>query len=388
LEKKQLKKENYNKGKKVTFISIAVNILLSILKLVVGFFGNSAALLADGLHSLSDLVTDAFLYFGLKFSHKEADDDHPYGHGKFETLSVYFVSSIIIITAFAMGYEALSRLGNKSLVAPPFLTLVVAAISIFSKEFLFRISLNTGKKINSNALIANAWHHRSDALSSIAAFVGIAGALFGWPVLDPIAALVVSLIMAKVGIDLFQKSIKELTDSIMAVDPDTRKKIAEIIQTIPEILDSHFLIPRKLGPDILVDIHIVVDPLSSVSEGHQVSEKLRKKLMKEIESVTEVLVHVDSEPDDDSDVPVYSNRAQIEQDIQRIIQEKNLMLKIKKITPHYNKKGMLLDLVVENEGEKEISLSQLKEKNKILNDEIISLKPEIIKIHFSLKLDI
>jgi cation diffusion facilitator family transporter len=200
--------------RRVTLWGVVVNLLLAIIKIVGGVIGYSHALLADGIHSLSDLASDAMVLYAAKHAGEEADDDHPYGHGRFETLATVVLGVFLILVSFGIAYDALTRLiANETIEIPEFFTLAIAAISILSNEALYHFTNNVGIRINSQLLIANAWHHRSDAISSVVVLAGIAGAQMGVPAFDVAAAFIVALMIAKIGYDLGYQGVKELVDT-------------------------------------------------------------------------------------------------------------------------------------------------------------------------------
>lgn len=206
------KNNRYQEGKKVSYISLIANILLAILKISMGFFAGSTALIADGFHSVSDMASTLIVLISIKLSETPADKNHPYGHEKAEALGTNLLAVILIITAVFLSREAFLTLISGEISQPGFVALIVAFISIVAKELLYRYTIIIGKKINSRALIADAHHHRSDALSSIAALIGIAGARMGFTVLDPLAGLVVAVLIFKVGYDILKTTSYELMD--------------------------------------------------------------------------------------------------------------------------------------------------------------------------------
>lgn len=284
---------------RVTWWGLLVNLVLAVVKIVGGTLGQSQSLFADGLHSLSDLVSDAMVLVAAKHAGEEADDDHPYGHGRFETLATVGLGLFLVAVALGIAYDAAYRvLEEESQSVPALFTLVIALFSILSNEGLYHITHRVGLKINSQMLIANAWHHRSDAISSIVVLIGIAGAQMGLPILDPIAAFIVALMIAKIGYDLSYSSVRELVDT--ALDPDVVKAIKAKILENEDVLELHMLRTRRMGHTALVDVHILVQPKLSVSEGHHISESVENALKSTFEEINDVTVHID--PEDDENV--------------------------------------------------------------------------------------
>lgn len=290
-------KQRYRKIRKVTLIGSAVDFLLGITKITVGWLVHSQALVADGIHSLSDLVTDFIVLYAAKHSHKVADEDHPYGHGRIETLATVVLGIILVIIAMGIAYDAVLRLNSPStLLVPGFLALIVAVISVISKEWIYRYTMAAARHLRSEMLMANAWHSRSDAISSIVVVIGIAGAIYGYPYLDAVAAVAVSVMIAKIGVDLVRSSSKELIDT--ALDPKEVETIRDHIFDVDGVRAAHMLRSRKSAGNAFIDVHIQVDPRLSVSEGHQIGESVRRYLIKTVEMVSDVTVHIDPENDE------------------------------------------------------------------------------------------
>jgi cation diffusion facilitator family transporter len=287
----------YRDTKIVTLVGALVNLLLAFVKLIVGYVGQSQALMADGVHSLSDLLSDGMVLFAAKHSARGADDSHPYGHERVETVITVALGVFLIAVGAGIAYDALRRvIEPELLLQPSLLALVVAGVSIASKEILYHYTMHAAKKHRSKILRANAWHHRSDAVSSIIVFVGVAGTMLGAEFLDAIAALGVALFIGKIGWDLCVESVRELVDT--ALEPDRIAEIENTIQNVPGVEELHMLRTRQMGGNALVDVHIQVAPKLSVSEGHYISEKVRANLIKNVDEVTDVTVHIDPEDDE------------------------------------------------------------------------------------------
>jgi cation diffusion facilitator family transporter len=285
---------------KVTWWGVFVNITLAVSKLLVGFIAQSHALIADGFHSFSDLISDAMVLLATKHSTQDADEDHPYGHARYETIATIGVGIFLIAVAAGIAIDAIQRLlSTESISAPASLALWIAAFSIFCNEFLYQYTIRVARNIKSKLLEANAWHHRTDSISSIVVFVGIAGAIIGLPILDDVAAAVVSLMIAKIGWDLSRQSIQELVDT--ALEPEILEAIKKRIKNIDGVQELHMLRTRRMGHNALVDVHILVNSRLSVSEGHQISEAVEFSLIKHFDEINDVTVHID--PEDDEHTP-------------------------------------------------------------------------------------
>lgn len=282
--------------KKVTVIGGVVNLVLSIFKIGFGWLGQSHALIADGFHSLSDLLTDGLVYYASHHGSQEADEEHPYGHARFETLATVILGALLIAVAGAILWDAATRFFSDQTLTHGWLIIAVAFASVLSKEVMFHLTMRTANETNSELLKANAWHHRSDAISSLVVLLGVGLEMAGFKYFDSIAAIIVGLMVVKIGFDLVLDASKELVDT--ALDADQVEKIKRVILGISGVEELHFLRTRKMGNAAFVDVHIIVEPMISVSEGHLISETVRLSLMTEVENVGEVMVHIDPEDDE------------------------------------------------------------------------------------------
>lgn len=282
---------------RITYWGVFVNLFLSIIKIVGGIIGQSQALLADGIHSVSDLASDAMVLIAVKHAGEDADEDHPYGHARYETLATVALGLILIGVAGGIAYNAILRLEDPSQIKIPALfTLIIAVISILSNEGLYHATKAVALKIRSPLLHANAWHHRSDAVSSIVVFTGIGATYLGYPLLDAVAAIIVALMIGKIGLDLSRQSMQELVDT--ALEPEVIENIKQTILNIDDVRHLHMLRSRRMGHNALVDVHIQVSPKLSVSEGHHIAEMVEKTVKDEFEDINDVTVHIDPEDDE------------------------------------------------------------------------------------------
>ena len=287
----------YREVRKVTLVGSVVDLLLGVVKILIGNTAHSQALIADGVHSLSDLATDFLVLFAAKHSHRAADAEHPYGHGRIETVATVVLGVALTAVAIGISWDAVRRLLDPVLLLHPgWLALAVAFVSIVAKEIIYQYTARVGRRLRSNMLLANAWHSRSDAISSIVVVIGVGGAMAGLPYLDAIAAVAVALMIAMIGWKLLWKSLKELIDT--SLDTDQVDAIRKEILDVSGVRALHLLRTRHSGSDALVDVHIQVDPALSVSEGHQIGEYVRIKLIDRIDEVTDVTVHIDPEDDE------------------------------------------------------------------------------------------
>lgn len=289
--------QRYRASRRVTLVSLITNTLIAIGQVSIGLLGHSQALVADGIHTLSDVTTDGMVLFALKHGAREADREHPYGHGRIETAFTVVLGGALILVAVGIAINAALRLTDPAgLRVPAPLTLWVAGITIAAKEGLYRYTVHVARRYRSNLLRANAWHHRSDALSSVMVFVGIAGSLAGVTSLDAIAAVGVAVMVARIGWELGWNAVKELVDT--ALEHEEVEAIRRAILAVDGVKGVHRLRTRRTGGRALVDVHIIVDSRISVSEGHHISETVRARLMERFEAVTDVMVHIDPEDDE------------------------------------------------------------------------------------------
>lgn len=258
----------------VTLKGSAINAVLIVLKFIAGFIGRSSAMVADAVHSLSDFISDIIVLIFIKIAGKSKDKGHDYGHGKFETLATMIIGILLVFAGIGLminGIETVMRsINGESLPRPTILALVIAVISILSKEWLYRYTIRIGKKLDSQAVIANAWHHRSDAVSSLGTFIGIAGAIFlgdKWRILDPIAAIVVSVLIIKSGYDIVKPCVNELLEASL---PEVQEKeITNLVMSVPGIVYIHNLRTRRIGNEIAVDLHAKMDGRLTLLDAHE-----------------------------------------------------------------------------------------------------------------------
>ncbi|KQR79651.1 cation diffusion facilitator family transporter [Burkholderia sp. Leaf177] len=281
---------------KTTVTSIALNMVLMSAQIVVGVFAHSQALIADGVHSLADLVSDFVVLLANKQSAAAPDDDHNYGHSRYETVASLFLGALLIAVGIGMLWRAGERITDLQDIPEVHVSaLVVAIIVLVSKELLFRYMLRAAERVRSAMLIANAWHARSDAASSLVVGVGIIGSMAGWRLLDPIAAAIVGFMVARMGWTFGWDALQDLSDR--ALDRAESEKLHALLIETPGVRDVHELRTRKMGDLAIVDAHILVDPLISVSEGHYIAESARARLLTN-SRVVDALIHVDPESDD------------------------------------------------------------------------------------------
>lgn len=283
---------------KVTLVGFFINLLLTIGKLFAGLSGKSGAMVADGVHSLSDLVTDIIVIVFVGVSDKEKDSTHHYGHGKYETFATMLISFALLIVAIGIGWNGvtaiISSLKGNIISKPGMIAFYAALVSIVSKEALYWYTIAVGKKIESQAVIANGWHHRSDAFSSVGTALGIGGAIFlgeQWRILDPLAGLVVSFFIAKVALDLGTPSVKELLEA--ALPKETREEIIALIENVEGVKKQHNLRTRKVGNIMAIEVHVKVNKDLSVEASHNIATNVENVLRLRFGNQTHVGVHIE-----------------------------------------------------------------------------------------------
>ena len=279
--------------KSVTNFAIGVNAALFVLKLAVGFLSGSIALIADGIHSLSDMTTDLAVLLGLRLGAKEPDREHPYGHGRAETFSAGFIALVLLLVGAAMIYYAAVDITKGKVTIPHTAVHIVVIVSIIAKELLYRATKRVAIRSYSSALYANAWHHRSDALSSVAVLIGFISLKFGFDYGDQIAAIAVGLMIILVAVRIIGDCMRELTEG--SIDPATIERIKEVIAANSAIRQWHKLRTRTVGREVFLDLHILVDPALDVAAAHEISESLEKALHEQIARPVNIVVHI--EPD-------------------------------------------------------------------------------------------
>ena len=283
---------------RATLMGSLINFVLVIVKIAAGVLGRSSAMLADGIHSLSDFITDIVVLFFVKLSSKPSDLDHQYGHGKYETLATAFVGIAIFIVGLGILVDAIEKIigffKGDIIAQPSFIALIAAALSIIIKEILYHYTKRIGKKTDSSLVLANAWHHRSDAFSSIGTLVGITGAYFlgsSWTILDPIAAALVSLFIFKVAIELLLPSINDLLE--IALPEEVQEDILILISSVEDVKDPHNLRTRRIGNDFAIELHIRLNPNMTVQKSHDISTKIEYLLRQEYGHNTHVAIHIE-----------------------------------------------------------------------------------------------
>lgn len=278
---------------KVSFVTIIGNILLSVMKLIAGFIAHSNAMISDAIHSASDVFSTFVVIIGIKLASKKADKEHPYGHERLECVAAIVLSMVLFITGLGIGATALKNITSgdyNNIAVPGILALIAAIISIISKEAMYWYTIYNAKKIDSSALMADAWHHRSDAFSSIGALIGIAGARLGFPIMDSIASLIIFVFIIKAAYDIFKDAIDKMVDH--ACDDDTVNQIRECVMKHEDVLGIDMLQTRIFGNKIYVDLEIATDGSYTLSKAHTIAESVHDDIEKSFPKVKHIMVHV------------------------------------------------------------------------------------------------
>lgn len=360
-------------------LSGVVDLALGLLKILIGWFANSHALIADGIHSFSDLATDVMVWLLNRIGAEEPDDDHPYGHARFETFGALVLGAVLIAVAGMLVYDSVLRLIEiESISIPTWPAIIATLVSIAAKEWLYHITRQLGEKLKSNLLLANAWHHRSDAFSSVIVLIGVSGAMLGVPWLEMIAAIGVAFMIAIIGWKLARDSVEELVDTALS-----EAYVADIHDTI-ELADGvcgvHSLRTRRMGSAVILDIHLQVDPTISVSEGHHIGDWVCQQLKMKFSEIRDITVHIDAEDDEQGTPEIMPPlRNEVRKALLGVWQNLLSEEEISKMTLHYlnnriNIELFLSDNTDENNSTYNRSRSHRKDRTEIENKDEFKLK--------------
>ena len=295
-----MKQNDFQKvANQVSFVTIVVNILLAFMKLLAGVFAHSNAMISDSIHSASDVFSTMIVVIGIKLSSKQPDKEHPYGHERMECVSSIILSGLLLATGIGIGMSGIENIikstSGASIAVPGTLALIAAVVSIVVKEWMFWYTRSAAKKINSGALMADAWHHRSDAFSSIGALVGIVGARMGFPVMDPIASLVIFVFIVKAAYEIFKDAMDKMVDH--SCDEKTEEQLRACVLQNPDVARIDLLQTRIFGNKIYADIEIEVDGSMPLREAHKIAELVHNSIEKTFPKVKHIMVHVNPEID-------------------------------------------------------------------------------------------
>ena len=348
-------------SQKVTIVGALIDFLLSIIKIILGFIGQSGALIADGVHSFSDLLTDWVTWYAAKLSGDAPDADHPYGHERFETVATLGLSIFLAIVGTIIIFEGFGRFSNPNELRHENWLIAAAALSVLSKEALYWYTVKVAIDINSDLLKANAWHHRTDAFSSIVVVIGIIGAANGYFFLDSVAAIIVGILIIYIGWQLGFEATKELVDT--SIDQEDIKALRVALSEIKGVNSVHTLRTRKVGHKKSADVHVQVNPFLSVSEGHIISVSVERVAKECIEELDDVTVHIDPENDEEKEDAPYKDlpeRAQALKIISQSLKLENVNYNIEKTQLHYLEGEILVDFFLSADYLKNQELNNIK----------------------------
>ena len=369
-----------NNALHVTWVGLLINLGLAVIKAVAGVLSNSAALIADAGHSFSDVASDIVTLWALWIAKIPKDQNHPYGHGKFETIGALFISLMLILTGIGIAIHAFEQVEHR--VIPGNIALGVAALSIFVKEILYHVTIYIAKRSQSRILLANAWHHRSDAISSVVALIGIGGAQWGFSMMDPIAGILVAGWIIKTGATIGYDSIKELTDE--SVEEDLLPSLDLTLKQIEGVEKYHDARARRMGSYILVDLHVQVNSKLSVSAAHQIGERVRLTLLEQNPQVNEVLVHIDAEEDlDELNPKLMRPQIEIEKDIKESLSTIPEIEDISHILCHYLQERLTVQIeIVVSPNMQVYEVQKIAKKARLLVEQISDI--QMADIHLEL----
>ena len=356
-------KNRSKESQKVTLVGAFIDFILAVIKIVLGFIGQSGALIADGIHSFSDLITDWVTWYAAKLSGDAPDDDHPYGHERFETVATLGLSIFLAIVGTIIIFDGFGRFSNPNELKHESWLIAAATLSILSKEGLYWYTVKVAKNVNSDLLRANAWHHRTDAFSSIVVVIGIIGAANGYFFFDSVAAILVGVLIIYIGWQLGFEATKELVDT--SIDQEDIKALHLALSEIKGVKSVHTLRTRKVGHKKSADVHVQVNPFLSVSEGHIISVSVERVAKECIEELDDVTVHIDPENDEVKDDTPYKDlpeRAQALKIINQSLKLENINYKIEKTQLHYLEGEILVDFYLSIDYLKNNTIEEIQSK--------------------------
>lgn len=356
-------KNRSKESQKVTLVGAFIDFILAVIKIVLGFIGQSGALIADGIHSFSDLITDWVTWYAAKLSGDAPDDDHPYGHERFETVATLGLSIFLAIVGTIIIFDGFGRFSNPNELKHESWLIAAATLSILSKEGLYWYTVKVAKNVKSDLLKANAWHHRTDAFSSIVVVIGIIGAANGYFFFDSVAAILVGVLIIYIGWQLGFEATKELVDT--SIDQEDIKALHLALSEIKGVKSVHTLRTRKVGHKKSADVHVQVNPFLSVSEGHIISVSVERVAKECIEELDDVTVHIDPENDEEKDDTPYKDlpeRAQALKIISQSLKLENINYKIEKTQLHYLEGEILVDFYLSIDYLKNNTIEEIQSK--------------------------
>eukprot|EP01129_Flabellula_baltica_P017682 TRINITY_DN9886_c0_g1_i1.p1 TRINITY_DN9886_c0_g1~~TRINITY_DN9886_c0_g1_i1.p1 ORF type:complete len:484 (+),score=77.63 TRINITY_DN9886_c0_g1_i1:142-1593(+) len=364
-------------GRQVTIVGLVANLLLGIGKIVSGVIGHSAAMVADGIHSFGDLATDFVTLFTHSQARKKWSSKFPYGLGKYEAIGATIVSIVLLVSGAGIIVHSVENVIDFTPELTNHIALYAAIVSLVVKEILYRWTLAVAKRENSEVLKANAWHHRSDAITSVVALIGIGAAIIGIPYADPIAGLAVSGFIIKAGWNILRSSVLELIDS-QEVASDHLREIGHHLDQMDDVEGYHNLRVRKMGPYMLVDLHLSVNPIHTVSSAHQVAEHVRTSIMEKFGNVREVMVHIEAqrEPGTDSmeDFTIHPSPSVLKEDIKTVVNQIPEIKEVVQVIIYYREQKIIPSVTIKLDGD--IKLTEAEEIGKKAKALLMTSNPE------------
>lgn len=334
----------FQQTKKIAYLSATLNVTLACIKMYFGTIGRSSALFADGIHSLSDLFCDGIVLLAAHYAAIPADDNHPYGHYRFETFASLALGLMLIVVGLGISYDSATNIYYHKLDHPARYTLWISAISLILYELLYQYSMQVAKRIKSELLQATAWHNRADALTSLFVFIGLLATVLGYKIFDEIAAILVGLFIFKMGFTYSIKAFRELTDE--GLDNTQLTLIHKKIRCIPSVLDCHALRTRKMGRKTIMDLHVQVPHHLSVSEGHYIADSVRQTIKTQFPSINDITVHIDAEDDKEETHPPQTlpTRESLLAQLHPVWSNFIELSMIDKVTLHYHAQHISMDV--------------------------------------------
>ena len=331
-------------GGRVSLVSAITNASLAVIKLVIGYWSGSKALVADGLHSVMDVSSDAITYLAMRVGRRQADDTHPYGHGKFETFASFALALSLLVTSGYVLWDAVIALleGHTMAEDTSWPALAAAAISVIANEWLFRYCIHHGNKINAQILIVNAWHNRTDSLSGMAVLIGVGMSALGYPAWDAIAAIGVGAFLLYISMKMLRECFDELVEA--APDDEMQHKLQDMALKIPGVRNVHKLRSRKVGSEMVVDLHVEVDSHLSVSEGHQIADRVERLLKGQVPEVADAMVHIDVVGNNYMGEPF--SKAEATTEVERVLKEIAPILTLDTLHLHLVEEAREVDIIL------------------------------------------
>jgi len=351
-------------SRKVTLIGALLDAVLGLSKIFGGIATHSYSLVADGIHSLSDLASDFMVLIITSFSRNSPDSDHPYGHARFETLATVLLGCLLLAVAVTLAYENSMRfLRAENLLIPSWPALLIALISIASKEWIYRYTARVAKDYQSDLLLANAWHSRTDALSSLVVFIGVAGSMMGIVWMDLLAALLVAVIIGRIAIIFIWRNVQQLVDT--GLPKEKLGEIVKLARSVEGVLNVHDLRTRSMGSEAFIEIHIQVNPWLSASEGHFIGNQVSKAILQQVSGIGDIVFHIDTEHEDHDDFANLPSRSAITHLLKTSLPDIEQHAQLEKTKLHYLNGAIAIEVLLSTNNQEYFCLAQQKAKEMV-----------------------